>query len=250
MNLTDSVDSIVGQVMEDVGATANQQFVFLGWALDFVRSMQKDVKTMIPDRTKEIFYEFDTFGYHTVKLPKDYYDFNSIGTQVGHYVKGLSMNNRLTTHKRQPEIFPLISSYNNANVWYWGGLYSYGMLWNGTGSGVQAYGNGNDYGDVMIDTENGVLITSPTFRYRNVLLTYYTNCITPSAETCIHPWFIEAMKWFLYYKYYFFKGDARWQASKIEYENLYLFAVQSKYRMKIPTIVKIVERTRGYRNIL
>jgi hypothetical protein len=58
------------------------------------------------------------------------------------------------------------------------------------------------------------------------------------------------MKNYLYYRYYFLKGDARWQASKMEYENLYYFALQSKYRMKIPTIVKIVERTRGYRNIL
>ena len=47
--------------MEDLEVPANLQFRFLGWALDFVRSMQKDVKTMIPDRTKDIFYEFDTF---------------------------------------------------------------------------------------------------------------------------------------------------------------------------------------------
>jgi len=248
--MTDSVDSIVGQVMEDLDVPANLQFRFLGWALDYVRSLQKDVQTMIPDRTKTIFYEFDTYGYNTAKLPGDYYDYNSIGTQVGRYIKGLSMNNRLTTHKKQPDMFPPLSGNDTANIWYWGGLYGYGMLWSGTGSPVQAYGNANDYGDVMIDTQNGVLITSPTFRYKNVTLTYYTNCVTPSEETIIHPWFIEAMKNYLYYRYYFLKGDARWQASKIEYENLYLFALRSKYRMKIPTIIKIVERTRGYRNIL
>ena len=72
--------------MEEVGATANQQFVFMAWALDFVRSMQKDVQTMIPDRNKETFYEFETFGYHEVRLPGDYYDYISVGTQIGHYV--------------------------------------------------------------------------------------------------------------------------------------------------------------------
>lgn len=250
MSLTDSVDSIIGQVMEDLDAPANVQFKFLGWSLDFVRSMQKDVKTLLPDRTKTIFYEFDHYGYNTVKLPGDYYDYNAIGTQVGRYIKGLSMNNRLTTHKKQPEMFPLLSGTDNANLWYWGGLYGYGMLWSGTGSPVQAYGNGNDYGDVMIDTDNKVLITSPTFRFKNVTLTYYANCVTPSQDTIMHPWFIEAMKNYLYFKYFFFKGDARWQKTEMDYKAQYRFAVESKYRMKIPTIVKIVERTRGYRNIL
>jgi hypothetical protein len=244
--LTDNVDSIVGVVMEEVGATANQQFVFMAWALDFVRSMQKDVQTMIPDRNKETFYEFETFGYHEVRLPGDYYDYISVGTQIGHYVKGLAMNNRVTSHKKQPDMFPLLQNTID-NVWYWGGLYGYGMNW-GSGGPIDAYGNGGDYGDFTIDYDRRLLITSPTFRFKNIVLNYYTNCITPSEETCIHPWFIEAMKNYLYYKYYFFRGDARWQASKLEYENLYLYAVQSKYRMKIPTIVKIVERIRGYRH--
>jgi len=244
--LIDSVDSIVGVVMEELGATANQQFVFMGWALDYVRAMQKDVTTTIPDRNKEIFYEFNTFGHHTVKLPGDYYDYISVGAQVGRYIKGLAINNRLTTHKKQPDMFPLLQE-SNQNVWYWGGLYGYGMGYVGGGP-VDAYGNGGDYGDVMIDYGKRLLITSPTFRFKNIILNYYTNCITPSEETCIHPWFIEPMKNYLYYKYYFFRGDARWQVSKMEYEKLYLFAVQSKYRMKIPTIVKIVERIRGYRH--
>lgn len=244
--LADNVDSLVGVVMEELGAPANQQFSFMAWGLDFVRSMQKDVNTMIPDRNKEIFYEFDKFGYNTAKLPNDYYDFISVGTQVGHYVKGLAMNNRITTHKRQPEMFPLLDNTPN-NIWYWGGLYGYGMGWGGGGA-IDAYGNGNDYGDVTIDYDRRLLVTSPTFRFRNILLNYYTNCITPSEETCIHPWFIEAFKNYLYFKYFFLKGDGRWQVSKMEYEKLYLYAVQSKYRMKIPTIVKIVERIRGYRH--
>jgi hypothetical protein len=71
----------------------------------------------------------------------------------------------------------------------------------------------------------------------------YTYCLT-SKEFGKHAILTDL----LYYKYYFFRGDARWQVSKLEYEKLYLYAVLSKYRMKIPTIVKIVERIRGYRH--
>jgi hypothetical protein len=56
------------------------------------------------------------------------------------------------------------------------------------------------------------------------------------------------LKNWLNYWYYFYRGDSRWQISKLEYEKEYLFALQSKYRTDIPTIVKTVERIRGYRH--
>jgi hypothetical protein len=244
--MLDTVQSIVGTKMEELGAPANMEYNFLSWALDYVRQMQKDVKTTIPDRDKEICIQLESTGYNIVRLPNDYYDYVSVGTQIGHYVKGLAINNRLTSHKYQPEIPPLIQSTYN-NIWYWGGLYGYGMGW-ATSGGIDAYGNGGDYGDIQIDPEKRIMITSPTFRFKNIYLRYYTNCVTPSDETCIHPWFIMALKHWMNYWYYFYKGDSRWQVSKIEYEKEYMFALQSKYRMKIPTIVKIVERIRGYRH--
>jgi hypothetical protein len=244
--MLDTVQSIVGTKMEELGAPANMEYNFLSWALDYVRQMQKDVKTTIPDRDKEICIQLESTGYNIVRLPNDYYDYVSVGTQIGHYVKGLAINNRLTSHKYQPEIPPLIQSTFN-NIWYWGGLYGYGMGW-ATSGGIDAYGNGGDYGDIQIDPEKRIMITSPTFRFKNIYLRYYTNCVTPSDETCIHPWFIMALKHWMNYWYYFYKGDSRWQVSKIEYEKEYMFALQSKYRMKIPTIVKIVERIRGYRH--
>jgi hypothetical protein len=244
--MLDTVQSIVGTKMEELGAPANMEYNFLSWALDYVRQMQKDVKTTIPDRDKEICIQLESTGYNIVRLPNDYYDYVSVGTQIGHYVKGLAINNRLTSHKYQPEIPPLIQSTYN-NIWYWGGLYGYGMGW-ATSGAIDAYGNGGDYGDIQIDPEKRIMITSPTFRFKNIYLRYYTNCVTPSDETCIHPWFIMALKHWMNYWYYFYKGDSRWQVSKIEYEKEYMFALQSKYRMKIPTIVKIVERIRGYRH--
>jgi hypothetical protein len=244
--MLDTVQSIVGTKMEELGAPANMEYNFLSWALDYVRQMQKDVKTTIPDRDKEICIQLESTGYNIVRLPNDYYDYVSVGTQIGHYVKGLAINNRLTSHKYQPEIPPLIQSTFN-NIWYWGGLYGYGMGW-ATSGGIDAYGNGGDYGDIQIDPEKRIMITSPTFRFKNIYLRYYTNCVTPSDETCIHPWFIMALKHWMNYWYYFYKGDSRWQVSKIEYEKEYKFALESIYRMKIPTIVKIFERIRGYRH--
>ena len=244
--MLDTVQSIVGTKMEELGAPANLEFNFKSWALDFVRAMQKDVKTTIPDRDKEICIQLENVGYNIVRLPNDYYDYVSVGAQIGHYVKGLAINNRLTSHKYQPEIPPLIQSTYN-NIWYWGGLYGYGMGW-ATSGGIDAYGNGGDYGDIQIDPEKRIMITSPTFRFKNITLRYYTTCVTPSDETCIHPWFIMALKHWLDFRYFFYKGDPRRKESKLDYEKEYLFALQSKYRMKIPTIVKIVERIRGYRH--
>jgi hypothetical protein len=244
--LIDSVQHLVGVKMEELKAPANMEFDFQEWGLSFVRQMQKDVKTLIPDREKEMFIPLENTGYNIVRLPSDYYEYISVGTQIGHYVKGLAMNNRLTSHKFQPEIPPLIQSSFN-NIWYWGGLYGYGMGW-ATSGAIDAYGNGGDYGDFHIDPDKRILITSPTFRFKNISLVYYTNCITPSAETCIHPWFIMAFKHWLNYWYFFYRNYPRWQVSKMEYEKEYLFALQSKYRTKIPTIVKTVERIRGYRH--
>jgi hypothetical protein len=245
--LIDNVKSIVGTKMEELKAPANMQFDFLSWSLDFVRDMQKDVKTLIPDRDKVMFIPLEKLGYNVVRLPGDYYEYLSIGTQIGHYVKGLAINNRLTDHKKQPNRPPIIDGSTNDNIWYWGGLYGAGMSW-ATNGAIDAYGNGGDYGDVSIDPEKRIMITSPTFRYKNITLRYYANCITPSEETCIHPWFIMPLKHWLNYWYYFYKGDSRWQVSKLEYEKAYLFAVQSKYRTNIPTIVKTLERIRGYRH--
>jgi hypothetical protein len=244
--LTQTVDEIVGVVLEEMEIPANQQFRMQSFALDFIRAMQKDVKSLIPDRDKTQFYELPHVGYNVVRLPGDYYDYISIGTQVGVYVKGLAINNRLTDHKRQPDLAPVIQTTMD-NVWYWGGLYGYGMGWGTTGA-IDAYGNGGDYGDVSIDMDKRIMITSPTFRFRNLTLRYYTNCLAPSGETCVHPWFIAALKYWLNFKYWFLKGDARWQVAKMEYEKEYLFALQSKYRTKIPTIVKTMERIRGYRH--
>jgi len=242
--LLQTVDEIVGVTMEEMEIPTTNEFRMTSFALDFVRGMQKDVKTSIPNRDKEQFYQLDYPGYHVLNLPVDFYDYVSVGVQVGRYIKGLAINNRVTTHKIQPDPSLLIQTSTN-NTWYFGGLYGYGMLWGVTGA-IDAYGNGNDYGDITIDFENKLLITSPSYRFKNVMLRYYPNCITPSADTCIHPWFILALKNWLNYKYWYFRGDPRWQAAKIEYEKEYLFAVQSKYRMKIPTIVKIFERIRGY----
>jgi len=244
--LTDNVRSIIGTKMEELGAPANMEFSFQTWALDYVRDMQKDVETGIPDRDKEMFIELEKSGYNIVKMPQDYYDYISIGVQLGNYVKGLAINNRLTIHKRQPDPVPLVQGTFN-NQWYWGGLYGYGMGW-GTSGAIDAYGNGSDFGDIKLDFKYRLIITSPTYRFKNIMLRYYTNCIEPSDETCIHPWFIMPMKHYMNYNYYFYKGDNRWQISKLEYEKSYYAALQAKYRTKIPTIVKTVERIRGYRH--
>jgi hypothetical protein len=56
------------------------------------------------------------------------------------------------------------------------------------------------------------------------------------------------MKHWMNYWYFFYKNDPRWQVSKLEYEKEYYFALLSKYRTDIPTVVKTVERIRGYRH--
>jgi hypothetical protein len=245
--LTDTVQSIVGTKMEELKVPGNQEFDFKSYALDYVRDLIKDVKGGIPDRDKEMFIPLEKTGYNVVKLPSDYYEYISVGVQLGHYVKGLAKNSRISDHKVQPNNPPLVDPSNVNNLWYWGGFYGYGMTW-ATSGAIDAYGNGGDYGDFKIDPDKRILITSPTYRFKNIVLRYYPNCITPSEETVLHPWFIMPLKHWLNYWYYFYKNDSRWQVSKLEYEKSYYYALLSKYRTDIPTVVKTIERIRGYRH--
>ena len=122
--LLQTVDEIVGVTMEEMEIPTTNEFRMTSFALDFVRAMQKDVKTSIPNRDKEQFYQLDSPGYHVLNLPVDFYDYVSVGVQVGRYIKGLAINNRVTTHKIQPDPSLLIQTSTN-NTWYFGGLYGY-----------------------------------------------------------------------------------------------------------------------------
>lgn len=247
-----TVDDIVATTLLEMAAPASEAMRLTSFALDFVRDLQKAAKTTIPNRDKEYFVVTDRYGYQEIPLPNDYFELISAGTQIGRVVKGLAYNSYVTSHKYQePPRYLQIQAPSNeeASPWVWGLNSWWGMGW-GTDGVVQAYGNGYDYGDFSIDLDRKLIITSPTWRWKNIVFRYYPNCITPSGETCIHTWFIAPLKYWLNWKYWFMRGDSRWQVAKVEYEKEFMFALQSVYRknVSIPTIVKTIERTRGYRH--
>jgi hypothetical protein len=245
-NIVQNVNELADIAMLELGVPTYESTRFKSFALDFIRIIRQDGRTGIANEQKTIYYDFSQTGFKTVALPNDFVEFITVGTQLGRYIKALAINGHLTNHRIKPQTGLLTRSDNM--IWYWGNLWGLGTsLWGPMGQ-VQAYGNGGDYGDFNIDWENRRLILSPTFAYTNIVLKYMSNCLEPGAETCIHPYFITAFKEFVKMKYFENRGDQRFLIHKANYVEEYRYAWRKKNRKKTQDIVKIIDRTRGYRN--
>jgi hypothetical protein len=113
---------------------------------------------------------------------------------------------------------------------------------------MSAYGNGGDYGDYNIDWSTKTLITSPTYAFDNIVIRFFTNCLSPSDETCVHPFFITAAEFYLMWRYHLSRGELA-MSSELEkqYKSEYGEQLIRKNRIGRATIVKIIDRIRGYR---
>jgi len=214
------------------------------YGFDIMVGMQTKLKTSFPDRERTQFHLFDRHGYNEVDLPTGAYGVVMIGTQIGRYVKPLAINAFLTSHERQPTS-PFL--YDGDNTWYLGYGNAYG-LWPGVDNVPNyGYGNGGDYGDFNIDWGRKKIMTSPTFRYRNLVVKTMINCITPSAESCIHPFFYNYFQHALKQAYFANKGDANmsdWWGKKAEME--FWPAVTKLLGNNVSTMVKLRQRVYGY----
>jgi hypothetical protein len=245
-NILQTVDELADVAMLELGLPTNESLKFKSYGMDFVRMLRNDGRTGIANEQKTAYYDLTQIGYHSIALPNDFVEFITVGTQLGRYIKALAINAHLTDHKIKPQTGLLTRSDNM--IWYWGNLWGLGTsLWGPMGQ-VQAYGNGGDYGDFNIDWENRRLILSPTFGYTNIVLKYMSNCLEPSNSSFIHPYFIMAFKEWVKYKYFENRGEQRLALHKANYGEEYLYAWRKKNRKKTQDIVKIIDRTRGYRN--
>jgi hypothetical protein len=245
-NILQTVDELADVAMLELGIPTNESLKFKSYGMDFVRMLRNDGRTGIANEQKTAYYDLTQIGYHSIPLPNDFVEFITVGTQLGRYIKALAINAHLTDHKIKPQTGLLTRSDNM--IWYWGNLWGLGTsLWGPMGQ-VQAYGNGGDYGDFNIDWENRRLILSPTFGYTNIVLKYMSNCLEPSNSSFIHPYFIMAFKEWVKYKYFENRGEQRLALHKANYGEEYLYAWRKKNRKKTQDIVKIIDRTRGYRN--
>lgn len=245
-NILQNVDELAEVAMLELNIPTNESLAFKSFGMDFVRELRIDGRTGIANEQKTVYYNFRETGYNSVSLPHDFVEVITVGTQIGRYIKALAINGHLTDHKFKDQTGLLTRSENR--IWYWGNLWGLGTsLWGPMGQ-VQAYGNGGDYGDFNIDWENRKLILSPTFTYDNIVLKYMSNCLEPSNTSCIHPYFIGAFKEYVKMKYFENRGEARYQIHEKNYNAQYLYAWRKKNKKKTQDIVKIVDRTRGYRN--
>lgn len=246
MNITQTVNELIALVIEELEIPANRFFAFQSFALDFIRYLRTDGNSGILNERKQVYYNLTELGYTTVNLPADFVDYVTVGTQIGRYTKALAFNGHLTDHKFKEQT-GLLTRTNN-NIWYWGNLWGLGTsLWGPMGQ-VQAFGNGGDYGDFNIDYVNRKLILSPTIVYTNITLDYISNCLEPSDCTTIHPYFIMAFKEYIKYKHFENKGNQQYLIHKDNYAAEYLSAWRRKNKRRTQDIVKIFDRTRGYRN--
>lgn len=251
MTLTQTAAEIVESVILQNSYPTNEQIKFEAWMMAFLRGFSQDCASGMPDRDQTKIYNFVNKGYNVITLPEEAFEIIAIGTQLGRYVKPLALAATLTNTKPK-RTYGLVPT-SNENNWYWPSTSgTYGWGWGvGVGSnnmGMMAYGNGGDYGDYNIDWANKRLITSPTFAFNNLVVKYFTNCLAPSTETCVHPFFISAAEFYLMWRWHLSRGEMSLAA---EYEKQYMKEYQEqlirKNRLGRATIVKIIDRIRGYR---
>lgn len=248
-NLTQTAAEIIQSTMLQLGVPTNEQIKFEAWMMAFLRGFRQDCASGMPDRDETKTYLFPTKGYNVVTLPEACFEVIAIGTQLGRYIKPLALASTITTAKPR-RTYGLVPGSNYNSNWAWnGGAGAYGWGWGLTNNqGMMAYGNGGDYGDYNIDWATKTLVTSPTFAFNNIVVKYFTNCLEPSSQTCVHPFFISAAEYYLMWKYNLLRGDL---AMAREFEQQYLKEYQEqlirKNRLGRATIVKIIDRIRGYR---
>jgi len=248
--LTQNIQELAGVIMLENDIPAGEELKFISFGLDFVRMMQQDAKTFqIPDRDATITYYFDQAGLNSVPLPVGMVDLISVGVQVGRYIKGLALNTRATNMLPVQPTKGLVTNDSQNNSWYWGGMYGIGA-WGGSGSmGLSSYGNGQDFGDYNIDYKNNRIYTSHRYPYKNIVLHFFKNCISPSQETNINPWFISCYKDYCMWKWHRSRGALGLSGTfKEDFVGAYGYQITQQNKLDRTTVIKIIERNLGYRH--
>jgi len=250
MTLTQTAAEIVQSVLLQNGLPTNEQLKFEAWMMAFLRGFGQDCNAGMPDRDEtKIYNNLIRGGINVLTLPESGFETIAVGTQLGRYIKPLALASTLTMAKPK-RTYGLVPTTNQN--WYWpsaNGVYGWGWGIGGGGQGSMAFGNGGDYGDYNIDWTTRTLITSPTFAFNNLVLKYFTNCLAPSSETCVHPFFISSAEFYLMWRYHLSRGELA-IASEMEkqYKTEYGEQLIRKNRLGRATIVKIIDRIRGYKS--
>ena len=248
MTLTQTASEIVQSTMLQNGLPTNEQIKFEAWMMAFLRGMNQDCQSGIPDRDNTIIFNLPDRGYNVLPLPENCFETIAVGTQLGRYIKPLGLASTLT-YLQPKQTYGLVPSQRTSNWYFPASNITNGWGWGVGGSpGMMAYGNGADYGDYNIDWSTKTLITSPTFGFRNIVVKYFTNCISPSVDTCVHPFFITSAEFYLMHRWYLSRGElAMAQEFERQYKMEYGEQLIRKNRLGRATIVKIIDRIRGYR---
>jgi len=219
------------------------------WMLGFVRQFRKDVKNSFPKREVNEFIPI--VANQSVFLPPGLSNIGLVGTQLGRYIKALAVNPHLATNAKNTNTFGMVSTELNNDTWYLGSLNNnvngLGFGWSFTGQmGMAAWGNGQDYGDFAIDWEEGILYTSPSFRYDNIVLKGLTNCIGDSVETCIEWDFVTSAEFYLDWRYDKALRSGSEPVSKNRFDTEYGEMVYRRNRVKHQKVFAVLERVWGY----
>lgn len=248
MTLTQTAAEIVESVLLQNSIPTNEQLKFEAWMMAWLRGFSQDCASGMPDRDETKTYNFATKGYNVITLPESCFEIIAIGAQLGRYVKPLALASTLTSSKPK-RTYGLVPTQNDN--WYWpttNGAYGWGWGVGLNSQGMMAYGNGGDYGDYNVDMSTKTLVTSPTFAFNNLVVKYFTNCMAPSTETCVHPFFITASEFYLMWRWHLSRGELGLAAEmEKQYKMEYQEQLIRKNRLGRATIVKIIDRIRGYK---
>lgn len=174
-----TVEDLVAEVMAEASMHDSEKTRVTIFALDAVRWLYRDTN-IFPYTNKTKLYQ-NIINQREFGFPSDAVSINFVGTQVGNFVRMLAYNYYIMSEPKKGKngLVETIDGFN----WYVRPSSLHGM-------------GGDNRGDVNIDMAERKIYLSPHSRYTNYVVYYRSNCIKASRDTCIHPYYILAFKFF------------------------------------------------------
>jgi hypothetical protein len=205
MRYSGSVQSLIADLILEFDLHSNDARKLSNFFGDALRELNNDTLLSIVEIRKEL------PSNRIIKMPEDYLDWCKIGVLYQQGVKtlaenryaaiGVSLEGAQSLYRFQDGI--------SSNPEF------YGFQWYGAEGGRnQSFGNGDNLGGFYIDKPNRTITFEQRIPTGPIYLAYLSDCRENNVNTIVHPYCIEWAKVYVMKKFFFVKGDARYQELK------------------------------------
>lgn len=191
----ETLDKIVREYLIEAGySTDHKYFRFLQIAISALREMNLDVSGV----PKELHLDIDKTT-NSVPLPDDFITHTKIGVCYNGYIHSIGFNNNICL----PSNYDSCNTTNDENESedISSGLISSTRIRNGEAiGGIYGQGVGYSIAYYKIDYSNSLILIKSTVQLDSVYLSYIADPSLIDGDYMVHPYDIEAIKSFIYWK--------------------------------------------------